>query len=436
MRKDSWPRDRRNNLPWNGRNLLRRIQVGRSPFQRYWTASTLVQLMERAVGESVIDIPIVTEGHHYLRLHFTLATGRELIVRLGRVDVNSEKNRVLATGDDRHEPYSDNTRFEAAVWYLLNGIKAHCVSDLARPHHPAIQYQPRWITNNGAFRRPVRRERRRHYFYKMPESRPLGLVPYGNPPRLIGRMLMVSRITRGGTNRNVQDAMRGPSADNRSIRIAAEVRASIFKRKLPDWFVSDFLWSRIHWTMETKFPKALRPSSSRKFWTQVFHAMIQTAAMKAEDAALYQILEAPQSPTWPFITVLPKLAKLKRKAHGTWLFEWDSGYIAPALIADCNWDTQLDPDGIYLEALREYAPEFDELITEGRNARYLWSKLDFMIQGYQEDRQTTSSYRDLKDLSLWALAEASLASVAEFWEGIENPVNLGLLEEFWEGVDL
>ena len=58
---DSWP-SMPDGTAFDGRDLLSLVVAGRSPFLPALRVSVLIQEIERVLGTTVVDIPVVTKG--------------------------------------------------------------------------------------------------------------------------------------------------------------------------------------------------------------------------------------------------------------------------------------------------------------------------------------------------------------------------------------
>lgn len=69
--RDSWP----TTVGYDGRNLLRLIRDGRSPFADRWDVNLLIREIEDKLATQVVDIPIITIGsNNYVSLSTSVST--------------------------------------------------------------------------------------------------------------------------------------------------------------------------------------------------------------------------------------------------------------------------------------------------------------------------------------------------------------------------
>ena len=91
--RDSWPTTA-DGCNYDGRNLLRLIRDGRSPFADRWDVNLLIREIENKLATHVVDIPTITVGsNNYVSLSPPVST-----VKSGTLSPGFSLQAVQPTG--------------------------------------------------------------------------------------------------------------------------------------------------------------------------------------------------------------------------------------------------------------------------------------------------------------------------------------------------
>ncbi|KAG8667814.1 hypothetical protein FPOAC2_13013 [Fusarium poae] len=324
----------------------------------------------------------------------TLSDQREILVRLGRSDVNMLNYKGFPLDSMIRE-----LDFESAVYTLLTGHTEIPVSAL--------------------------------HFSRPPIKHNVG-TDYDVEISVQGRQLMVFDKHPGKSNVWWELS---PGGRNDLVSEAARIRASLFKYDPPKDFVSTYTLPRIFPFMPAKLP--VQVELTREFWLAVFRSKLEATiknegdmigweddnntvgeeAMKAKQSLLRflpHMLPSEEDDQYLYRMVLEHgdfgIHNMSITAeadmnhvHITSIYDWETGCIWPALLADPEMALAVDliaddnakpaikrvweeaaPEDLndftnhaknYIETLYQHAPDFERVIKVGKDARYLWFKL-------------------------------------------------------------
>ncbi|KAH6968941.1 hypothetical protein DER45DRAFT_589472 [Fusarium avenaceum] len=390
---DCWPK-MPNGKDFDGSDLLNLVRKGSSPFKDNWNVNELLQEIEAHMHAKVVDIPHVSSGSNNMGLHMKLSNQREILVRLGRADVNVPNYDGF--------PFDTIVRelnFESATYTLLSG-------------HPEIP-----VSTLLYMRPPVKHE---------------SGVDYDVGRSVQGRRLMVFDFSHGRSNVWWQLL---PGGKDDLVSQAARLRASLFNYDPPKDFVATFLLQRIFAFMPSELPCPVEPT--RDFWLTVFRCKIEATIKNEGDMIGWEYdhntvgpeaLKAKQSILRFLPHMLPSeenekdLYRMvlehgdfgihnmsitteadKNHVHIKSLYDWETGCIWPAMLSDPEMalpvDLNIDENGKpaitrvsedetaenrneymnhaknYIEVLYQHAPDFERVTKAGKDARYLWFQL-------------------------------------------------------------
>ncbi|KAK3944096.1 3-hydroxybutyryl dehydratase [Diplogelasinospora grovesii] len=377
---DEWP-TLSDGREYDVQQLLALVRDGNSPFKKTVDMNLVIREVEAAVG-----------------LHCKLSDQREILVRLGRSDVNMPNY----DGFDMDFLLGD-IKFETAVYKLLELNSEVPVSRLLYSRLPVIQR-----TDHRAAAVAV-------------------------PTDLAGRRLMVFEKVDGRDN--VWGCL-SPEGKRNLLAQAARIRTSLFNFIVPADFAATWFLPRTFKFMPKELPLPFTTNPTREFWTVVFQSKIEATigeegqmigwesdnnivgpeASKAKQSLLRFIphmLPTGADTEWLYRPVLEHgdygihNMSIAVGATGepliTSLYDWETGSIVPGLLADPEMavpvDLTADENGQpritrvgsdatteycneyleyadhYLTSLYKGAPDFKRCIVAGRDARYLWSAL-------------------------------------------------------------
>ncbi|KAJ7629364.1 hypothetical protein DFH06DRAFT_1056959 [Mycena polygramma] len=401
---DDWPSD------FDGTGLLESLERDEPPIFRF-DVRTVLNEVEELVGSKVVDIPKVGKGSNYFGMHLRLANALDILVRLARRDMNWPRS---ATEDaDRmaelvkQQVY--DVEFEAEIYRLL------------RPH-------PEVLTANLLYHRAPT------YEVDAPDA----------PPRdTLGRALFVFEKTQGVNNVWPDDA------DKRRLILqqSACVRAALFSFVVPTEFIVSWLARRP--PCAKSIPVDIAPT--RDFAVAFLAAkigeiipdeggfigfeegrnIVGPMALRAKRSLLQllpSIMPAESEPGILYRLVLDHgdfgihNMTITETCTVTSLYDWESGYIVPALLSDPQMaiyvDLEVDGDGVptisrmwegitdehrrdclqcaeyYFETLDKQAPQYMQAIKAGKDARHVW----FALKSWRGD--DPEGY--FGELSTWA----------------------------------
>ncbi|OBS20043.1 hypothetical protein FPOA_11764 [Fusarium poae] len=377
--RDSWPKTS-DGEDFDGFNLLNLVRAGSSPFKDTWNVNKLLQ---------EIEAHTLAQG-----LHMTLSDQREILVRLGRSDVNMLNYKGFPLDSMIRE-----LDFESAVYALLAGHTEIPVSAL--------------------------------HFSRPPIKHNVG-TDYDVERSVQGRQLMVFDKHPGKSNVWWELS---PGGRDDLISQAARIRASLFKYDPPRDFLATYTLPRIFPFMPAKLPVQVEPT--REFWLAVFRSKLEATiknegdmigweddnntvgeeAMKAKQSLLRflpHMLPSEEDDQYLYRMVLEHgdfgihnmsivVDADMNHVHITSLYDWETGCIWPALLADPEmalavdliaddnakpaikrvWEEAATEDlndfknhtKNYIETLYHHAPDFERVIKVGKDAHYLWFKL-------------------------------------------------------------
>ncbi|GAB1314711.1 hypothetical protein MFIFM68171_04921 [Madurella fahalii] len=359
--------------------------------QEYDGKQLLALKIEIAVGSTVTDIPIVTRGSNNLGLHCKLSVQREILVRLGRSDVNMPNY----DGFGMDFLLGDMT-FETEVYGLLE--------------HSEI---------------PVSRL----LYFRLPAQYPGPATDV--PADLAGQRVIVFEKVDGRDN-----VWGGLSVEGKRsvLTQAPRIRASLFKFVVPADFAETWFLPRTFKFMPKQLPLPFAPT--REFWTAILRSKIEATigeeaetigweddnnivgprAAKAKQSLLRfisHLLPGGVENEWLYRPVLEHgdygvhnmsvMVDISGKPRVTSLYDWETGYLVPAILADPEMavfvdltadesgrpritrvDGDVTPDycseymnyaAYYLKDLYSGAPGFQRAIVAGGDVRYLWFAL-------------------------------------------------------------
>ncbi|KAM0219397.1 hypothetical protein ACHAPA_004794 [Fusarium lateritium] len=390
---DTWP-TMPDGQEFDGSNLLHLARKGISPFKDNWDVNELLREIEAHMHTTVVDIPHVSWGANNMGIHMKLSDDRDIIVRLGRGDVNMPKYEGR-----RSDAVISELNFESATYTLLNGHPEIPVSTL-------LHYRPAVKQEAGSE-------------YDMGKS-------------VQGRQLMVFDYLLGRSN--VWDDLL-PRGQDDLVSQAARIRASLFNYNPPKDFNATFLLSRIFDFMPSELPCPVEPT--RDFWLTVFRCKIEATIRNEGDMIGWEsdnatvgpkALKAKQS----LLRFLPHMLPSEENEeylyrmileHGDFgihnmsitteadmlhvhiksLYDWETGCIWPAMLADpemaLSVDLTADEDGKpvitrvyeditpeerdefmkhatnYIEVLYQHAPDWERAVRAAKDVRYFWFQL-------------------------------------------------------------
>lgn len=84
---DEWPK-LPDGVDWDGTNLLDLVKLGQNPFGDALDVQALVREIESSINIEIADIPIVSHGANHFGFHVKTSTGRLIVARLSRGDMN------------------------------------------------------------------------------------------------------------------------------------------------------------------------------------------------------------------------------------------------------------------------------------------------------------------------------------------------------------
>ncbi|KAK0733205.1 hypothetical protein B0T26DRAFT_808050 [Lasiosphaeria miniovina] len=375
---DDWPM-MLDGSDYDRKQLLSLVRDNHSPFRDAWNVKSLIREVEAAVDDEVVDIPIVTRGSSNLGLHCRLSNKQDIVVRLGRSDVN--------------EPDYDGPSMEL----ILSGIELQ-------------------VAVNGLLER----------IPDIPNSRP---VHFRAPASISGRPLMVFEKKDGRANVWEESS---PVGKGSLLAQAACIRASLFNFMVPRDFITKWLLLRTFNFIPEELPIPI--TFTRAFWTAVLAAMVEVTIGSERDMIGWEsdndtvgpkLIKAKQAVLSLIPHILPDCPDKERLCyrpvleHGdfgiynmcvavdepggeariTSLFDWETGCTVPAHLADPEMTvlvdltadekghptiTRVEDDATqeypheymgharqYLRVLYAHAPEFESAIAAGRDARHL-----------------------------------------------------------------
>ncbi|KAL8948477.1 MAG: hypothetical protein Q9222_005336 [Ikaeria aurantiellina] len=220
--RDDWPLGP-DGIDYDGKQLLDRVRNKDSPFD--WDVQLLIREIEVATGE---------EG-----LHLKTSSGRDLVARLARGDVNMPDFDGFPVEQQVLE-----VEFEAAVYRLLGSEAPIRASHLL--------------------------------YYRAPKQNPGSRLSF--PLNLNGRRLFVFDKAQGCNN--VWDVL---SADDQLLLLEqlAHIRAALFRYNPPLDFAARYLHDRLFDFKPESFEVPVAPT--RRFWVHVLESKIQATIRKEGD---------------------------------------------------------------------------------------------------------------------------------------------------------
>ncbi|KAJ6589124.1 hypothetical protein B0H19DRAFT_1014234 [Mycena capillaripes] len=383
---DDWPPD------FDGTGLFESLKRDEPPVFRF-DVRTVLGEVEEHVGSKVVDIPLVGKGSNYFGMHLRLVNGLDILVRLARCDLNWPQ-RAGENTEEMAELVKQqfyDVEFEAEIYRLFRLHPEVLTSNLL--YHRAATYRP--DTLNRLLPRDV-----------------------------LGRALFVFQKTPGVNNIWPDDAGKRFSL----LQDCAHIRAALFSFALSADFVASWLARR------PPCPKSIPVdiSPTREFAIAFLAAKIDEIIPndggligweEDRNAVGPMALRAKKS----LLQLLPLIMPPERDPghfyrlvldHGdfgihnmtitdtptvTSLYDWESGYIVPAILSDPQMavyvDLVIDGDGVptisrtwegitdedrqdclrcaehYFQTLGEQAPQYMEAIKAGKDARRIWFAL-------------------------------------------------------------
>ncbi|UPL03666.1 hypothetical protein LCI18_014600 [Fusarium solani-melongenae] len=347
--RDSWPKTP-DGKDFDGTGLLNLVHKGSSPFKDAWDVNKLLQEIEFHTHAKVVDIPYVSKGSNNIGLHIKLSDQREILVRLGRGDINMPKYEGFSLDSITRE-----LDFETAAYTLLAGHPGIPVSTLIHSRPPAKHE----VGEDYDVEKSV--QGRQLMVFDIPPGRSNVwwelLLPEGKPTRDF--WLTVFRRKIEATIRNEGD-MIGWEDDNNTVGTEALKAKQSLLRFLPH----------------------MLPSEENE---EYLYRMV----LEHGDFGIHNMSITTE-------------ADMKH-AHITSLYDWETGCVWPAMLADPEMaltvDLIVDEDGKptikrvweeatpdqrnefmnhaknYIKVLYQHAPDFERAIKAGKDARYLWFKL-------------------------------------------------------------
>ncbi|KAH7405682.1 3-hydroxybutyryl-CoA dehydratase [Phaeosphaeria sp. MPI-PUGE-AT-0046c] len=389
--RDDWPLTADGHA-YDGQNLFRMAQRGKSPFSGAWDVNLLIKEIEENLQVRIIDLPFVDKGSNNYGIHFKTADGKKFVARLARGDVNMPGYDGFTT-----ERQTAEVLFEAATYKLLQSESDIKASLLLYSRGPIDLPGPK-----------------AHI-----------------PSSIVGRRLFVFDRAEGKNN-----VWKELSADNKLHLLTqlSRIRASLFNFPLPPSFTTSHLHSRLFDFKPDAFTVPITPT--RAFWLHVMTSKIEATVRNEDDpigweddnetvgpvalAAKHTLLRA-----LPYLLPHGNEDRLYRFVleHGdfgihntsimidkdgrpevTSLYDWETGNIVPAILSDPlvavdPVDLVVDAEGMaglervpeasteeemgeygrwtewYVQKLYEHSPDYDDAIKAGKDIRYLWFAL-------------------------------------------------------------
>ncbi|KAJ7459733.1 hypothetical protein FB451DRAFT_1141530 [Mycena latifolia] len=380
--RDESPRD------LDGTGLLEKLKSGESSLFRF-SVQDIFSEVEKNLGCQIIGVPYAGSGANYFGIHVELDTGKDALVRVRRSDVNWPRYHGW--------PFAQlvvEVEFEAAVYRLLRANQEILASNLLY------------------YRGPVQVQRNDQDIAEIPKD-------------LVGRPIFVFEKAEGGKNVWPDDQDRRLALLSQSARM----RAALFCFDVPLNFIKSWLPQRppnpkvlpnveptrnfaIHFLV-SKVEEMIKNEGDMIGW-ESDHNVVGPIAASAKQSLLRLI---------PLIFPVEEdrgdLYRLVLE-HGdfgihnmtivdsdtptvTSLYDWETGYIVPALLSDpqmsIGLDFDLNSDGCpilsgpiegstteylaeyeeyakhYFKILDEHAPKYIPAVKAGKDPRHIWFAL-------------------------------------------------------------
>ncbi|KYK56479.1 hypothetical protein DCS_03479 [Drechmeria coniospora] len=419
--EDHWPKEPDGN-PWAGEDLPALMAADKDPFEKTLDVRALVAEVEKAVGQSVQNIPLVTCGAHNYGFQVRLEKGPDLVIRVSRSNANGVNPRGRALALSQCPDYT----FELAVYDALHplGLPFDCRPVYHRLAKPT-KLQPVSRPTHVSGRHVIVFKKAKGHRYDYPRWRPLNswwkhtilassaaaaasLFMY-NPPSPFCRRWLVSRVL--GDEPQVYELIVEPTRDFCFALVAARIYNT---------FV--YLQKKLSGQPELRFAYPL--STVENCLLQLLPIFMPKVGSEEDERKLYRLVLDHGDFGMHNMTIVRDHQLCRTEI--TSVYDWEAATIVPAVLSEPRMvvtvDLVLDADGnpsisrwgdgdrpgrlkeykiwtkYYFQKLFSAAPEYESVIKSALEIRRIWFAL--------RDCREGDAVRQFNRLGTWAIREA------------------------------